>query len=243
MRNVFLLLLLASILAACAGTGTESPTAAIPSQIPSTPTPEIIAATATPAGSTDLPITPTLVDDFFTERGITLPTPGETCTGLTQAQTEGPYYKADTPQKNSLLEEGMPGTRLILVGYVLDQNCQPLPNAWLDFWQTDGNGEYDNAGYGMRGHQFTNASGAYVLETIVPKDYPGRTPHIHVKAQPRGGRILTTQLFFPDNLRAYGMNVAYLNRRDAYLDRECEVELGPLVGNRYTAKFDFVLDV
>lgn len=38
------------------------------------------------------------------------------------------------------------------------------------------------------------------------------------------------------------MNMPYLNRRDAYLDRECEVELGPLVGNRYTAKFDFVLD-
>ena len=38
------------------------------------------------------------------------------------------------------------------------------------------------------------------------------------------------------------MNVAALNRRDAYLDRECEVELSPLVGNRCTAEFDFVID-
>lgn len=131
---------------------------------------------------------------------------------------------------------------LSITGFVYTMKCAPIPNALLDFWQADDRGVYDNTTFKMRGHQFSNASGAYVLETIVPKDYPGRTPHIHVKVQARGGPILTTQLFFPDNLRAYGMNMPYLNRRDAYLDRECEVELGPLVGNRYTAKFDFVID-
>jgi protocatechuate 3,4-dioxygenase beta subunit len=31
----------------------------------------------------------------------------------------------------------------------------------------------------------------------VPALYTGRTRHIHVKAQRRGGEVLTTQLYFP----------------------------------------------
>ena len=128
--------------------------------------------------------------------GITLPAP--VCTVLTQSQTEGPYYKPDTPQQNSFFEEGMSGTRLLLVGYVLDQNCQPLPNAWLDFWQADANGEYDNAGYRLRGHQFTDAQGRYYLETILPGLYSSRPiEHIHVKVRPEGGQEITSQLYFP----------------------------------------------
>ena len=92
----------------------------------------------------------------------------------------------------------MQGTRLILVGYVLDQNCQPLPNAWLDFWQADANGEYDNAGYRLRGHQFTDAQGRYYLETILPGLYSSRPiEHIHVKVRPEGGQEITSQLYFP----------------------------------------------
>ena len=91
----------------------------------------------------------------------------------------------------------MPGTRLILVGYVLDQNCQPLPHAWLDFWQADANGEYDNEGYRLRGHQFTDAQGRYYLETILPGLYASRPiEHIHVKLRPEGGQEITSQLYF-----------------------------------------------
>ena len=91
----------------------------------------------------------------------------------------------------------MPGKKLIVVGYVLDQNCQPLANAWLDFWQADANGAYDNQGYTLRGHQFTDSQGRYFLETVLPGEYPGRTQHIHVKVQPPNGSILTSQLYFP----------------------------------------------
>ena len=80
-------------------------------------------------------------DDFFSQMGITLATP--TCNGLTPSQTEGPYYTPDTPERNSLHEDGMQGTRLYLVGNVLDANCRPLSNAWIDFWQADANGQYD----------------------------------------------------------------------------------------------------
>jgi protocatechuate 3,4-dioxygenase beta subunit len=147
--------------------------------------------------------------------GITLPAP--VCTTLTQPQTEGPYYKPGSPERRSLLEEGIIGTPLILVGYVLDQNCQPIPNAWLDFWQTDGNGEYDNAGYRLRGHQFTDSQGRYSLETVLPGLYSSRPiEHIHVKIQPEGGEVITSQLYFPDR-PVEGLTVTLENRGDYQL--------------------------
>jgi protocatechuate 3,4-dioxygenase beta subunit len=127
---------------------------------------------------------------------IDLPAP--VCDGsLTPAQTEGPYYKAGAPQRNSLLEPDMPGQRLIVVGYVLGRDCRPIPNAWLDFWQADAQGVYDNQGFILRGHQFTDAQGRYFLETVLPGKYPGRPQHIHLKIQPPGGAVFTSQLYFP----------------------------------------------
>ena len=203
------------VLTACASAPTQIPTVAIPPSAASTATPEI--APATQAATEPQVASPTSgsESDFFSESGITLPVPA--CSGLTQAQTEGPYYTANTPQRNSLLEEGMPGTRLILVGYVLDQDCQPLPNAWLDFWQADANGEYDNTGYRLRGHQFTDAQGRYYLETILPGLYSSRPiEHIHVKIRPEGGQEVTSQLYFPDRPME-GLTVTLEDRGDHML--------------------------
>ncbi len=71
----------------------------------------------------------------------------------------------------------------------------------LDFWHADERGIYDTAGFRLRGHQFTDERGHYVLETIMPGVYVGRTRHIHVKLQPPQGSLLTTQLYFPDEPR------------------------------------------
>ncbi len=115
----------------------------------------------------------------------------------TPRQTEGPYFTPNSPERTSLLESGGAGTRLALAGYVLSRACQPIAGALVDFWQADANGAYDNAGYRLRGHQFTDDQGRYTLETIVPGLYPGRTRHIHVKVQAPNQPILTTQLYFP----------------------------------------------
>ncbi len=121
------------------------------------------------------------------------------CSGVTPQDQEGPYYTPNTPEKNSLLEESMQGDKLILIGYVLNAECQPIANAWLDFWQADANGEYDNTGYTLRGHQFTDEQGRYYLETIMPGVYSSRPiRHIHVKVQAPNAEILTTQLYFPE---------------------------------------------
>ena len=116
---------------------------------------------------------------------------------VTPAQTEGPYFTPNSPERSSLIEAGMRGTRLVVTGRVLSTACQPVARALIDWWQADDGGAYDNRGYRLRGHQFTDAQGGYRLETIVPGLYPGRTRHIHVKVQAPNQRVLTTQLYFP----------------------------------------------
>jgi protocatechuate 3,4-dioxygenase beta subunit len=124
------------------------------------------------------------------------PTSG--CSGTpTPSQTEGPYFKAGSPERTSLREAGLSGTPLTITGYVLSTSCQPIAHALLDFWQADSNGNYDNAGFRLRGHQYTDSQGHFSLETVIPGEYPGRTRHIHVKVQAPNHSVLTTQLYFP----------------------------------------------
>jgi len=115
----------------------------------------------------------------------------------TPAQTAGPFFTPNSPQKASFLGDGRRGTKLVLSGTVLTTSCQPAAGALLDFWQADADGNYDNEGYRLRGHQFADGDGRFRLDTIVPGLYPGRTRHLHVNVQPAGGRVLTTQLYFP----------------------------------------------
>jgi protocatechuate 3,4-dioxygenase beta subunit len=117
---------------------------------------------------------------------------------VTPAQTEGPYFTPNSPERTSLIEAGMIGTRIVISGLVVTRSCQPVAGALVDFWQADDRGVYDNVGYALRGHQFTDAEGRYSLETVVPGLYPGRTRHYHVKVQAPNQRILTTQLYFPN---------------------------------------------
>ena len=115
----------------------------------------------------------------------------------TPSQTEGPYFTPSSPERASLLEAGMGGQRLVVTGTVLATDCRPVGRALLDFWQADDAGQYDNQGFRLRGHQFSDAKGAWRLETVVPGIYTGRTRHLHVKVQAPAGPVLTTQLYFP----------------------------------------------
>lgn len=126
-----------------------------------------------------------------------------TCGAPTPRDMEGPFYKAGAPLRASLVESGTKAERLVLAGRVLARDCKPLANASLDFWHADEKGDYDNAGYRYRGRVAADGEGRYRLETILPALYPGRPRHIHVKVQAAtGGRILTTQLYFRDEVRS-----------------------------------------
>jgi protocatechuate 3,4-dioxygenase beta subunit len=151
-----------------------------------------------------------------------------TCGALSPAQTEGPFFKAKSPNRTSLLETSNKGARLVVSGRVLSPRCVPVAGALLDFWHADEAGEYDNRGYRYRGHQFADSAGRWRLETIVPAEYPGRARHIHVKVQAPGKRILTTQLYFRGDAS---------NQRD-FLYRD-ELALRSAAGE---ASFDFVVE-
>ncbi|MFJ9949057.1 carbohydrate-binding protein [Kitasatospora sp. NPDC091207] len=148
-------------------------------------------------------------------------------------QTEGPYFKPNSPLRTSLITDSTPGTRLTVSGYVFGRACLPVSGVLLDFWQADVNGAYDNTGFAFRGHQFTNAQGAFSLTTIVPGLYPGRTRHIHVKLQAPGRPVLTTQLYFPGEPR---------NSTDTIYDARLLMNVRQ-VGSAKEGTYDFVLNV
>ena len=116
----------------------------------------------------------------------------------TLPQTAGPFFTPDSPERTSLLEPGLAGTPLVVAGFVYATDCRPLAGALLDFWQADDDGVYDNAGYRLRGHQYSDEDGRFTLETVVPGLYPGRTRHIHVNVRAADQPVLTTQLYFPE---------------------------------------------
>jgi protocatechuate 3,4-dioxygenase beta subunit len=163
------------------------------------------------------------------------PTPacGDDDDDLTPAQTEGPYYTPNTPERTSFLESDVSGTKLIVTGYVLATNCQPVAQALVDFWHCDDAGVYDNVGYRLRGHQFTDDQGRYYLETIMPGVYPGRTRHIHVKVQAPNQPVLTTQMYFPDEPE---------NARDGIFQPELVMAVQDAADGKAGA-FNFVLDI
>jgi protocatechuate 3,4-dioxygenase beta subunit len=149
----------------------------------------------------------------------------------TLVQTEGPFFKPRSPERADLIEPGIKGRPIVLAGQVLDRGCKPLSHALIDLWQADDNGNYDNAGFRLRGHVFTDGEGRYRFRTIVPALYVGRTRHFHVKVQPAGARVLTTQLYFPDEP---------MNRRDGLFRSELTMRIAR-AGEDLEGRFDFVV--
>jgi protocatechuate 3,4-dioxygenase beta subunit len=219
------------LLAACAAPS-SAPTSVAPATAPTPASPATLAPTAASTSTVvQSPAVTTSIEPTATSQ-MAAPldcTPGA---ALTPAQTEGPYYKADTPERSDLIDTNTLGTKLIVTGYVLTPDCQPVVGAVLDFWQADDAGAYDNAGYNFRGHQETDATGRYQLETVIPGLYPGRTRHIHVKVQAPNGPTLTTQLYFPDEPA---------NARDGIFDPALIVNLQK-TSTGEVATFNFVIN-
>lgn len=223
----------AALLAACAGQAGETPTpanvapaeppiAAAPTAIPATADMPTMAATSAPtvvpattAPTVQLQPTPACADDDE----------------ITPPAAEGPFYTPNSPQRVSLLEPGITGTTMILTGQVVTTACAPIAGALVDLWHCDDAGVYDNTGFRLRGHQFTDGDGRYRFETIIPGLYPGRTRHFHIKVQASGGPVLTTQLYFPDEPG---------NMRDGLYNPALLLDMQQTTGTP-SATFDFVL--
>ena len=161
--------------------------------------------------------------------GLAPPMP---CTPGTRSSTAGPFYTPNTPQRDSLREPDTGGEPLVFEGLALTHACRPLAGAVIDIWHCDERGRYDNRGFRYRGHQFTDAAGAFRIETIRPGHYTGRTPHIHVRVQGRATRLLTTQVYFPDMREENARDRIFRDDLVMRLDRD---------GGAWRGRFDFVL--
>ncbi|MGG5822676.1 hypothetical protein [Falsiroseomonas sp. HW251] len=137
----------------------------------------------------------------------------------TPAQMEGPYYPQAIPadaDADLLQVAGQPrparGIPLLLTGLVRGPDGAGLAGARIEIWQADAQGIYlhprdarldqRDAGFQGYGRAVADGAGRYAFRTIRPGLYPGRTPHIHLRAQPAGGgAALTTQIYFPGEPR------------------------------------------
>jgi protocatechuate 3,4-dioxygenase beta subunit len=151
----------------------------------------------------------------------------------TARQSEGPFFKPSSPERSDLRERGAAGRNFELSGFVLTRGCRPLGGAVVDLWHADDKGEYDNTGFRYRGHVITASDGAFSFRTIVPAVYTGRTRHYHVKIQAPGSRLLTTQLYFPNEPA---------NARDGLFSRELLMRVAD-ANDGLTGRFDFVLNL
>ena len=153
---------------------------------------------------------------------------------LTPSATEGPFYPTtgmrmadvdnDLVKVMGLVEEAG-GEVITLKGRVLDKDGAPLPGLRVEIWQCDVNGKYlhpgdrsnipYDTGFQGFGHDITDPDGGYVFRTIKPTQYPGRTPHIHVKVLDGATELLTTQFYLPDHPA---------NRRDRIYNRLSDIE-------------------
>jgi protocatechuate 3,4-dioxygenase beta subunit len=149
----------------------------------------------------------------------------------TLPETEGPFFKPKSPRRSDLRDPGIKGRPVELSGVVLTRGCRPVVGALLDLWQADDAGNYDNKGFRLRGHVFTDAEGRYAFRTIVPGLYPGRTRHYHVKVQAPNRPVLTTQFYFPDQKE---------NRTDDFFHQELVMQIGS-ADDGLRARFDVVL--
>ena len=131
-------------------------------------------------------------------------------------QGEGPFYPDRIPgdTDNDLVKNGdtsveAGGKILFLNGILVNLDSQPINGTSIEIWQTDKNGVYLHSGsfasdivdrqFQGFGRTKTDWNGRFFFRTIVPAEYPGRTPHIHMKLWREGKNILTTQLYINDH--------------------------------------------
>ena len=136
------------------------------------------------------------------------------CLLMPQA-VEGPYY-FNPERVRADITEGREGAPVALKLRIVDaKGCTPMPGLRVDVWHADAGGIY--SGYAnqgdnrdvstkgqtyLRGTQMTDADGFVQFRTIYPGWYPGRTPHIHVKAFLDKTTLVTGQIYFPDEISA-----------------------------------------
>jgi protocatechuate 3,4-dioxygenase alpha subunit len=161
----------------------------------------------------------------------------------TPSQTAGPFLHVgltDTKSVSCVAGKDAKGERMLLTIQLLDGDGLPVPDAMIEIWQADSEGNYKDEGYADEtfigfGRLATSEDGSCTFETIRPGRVPGpggtlQAPHINVSIFARGLlKRLSTRTYFdgdPANdvdpvlaLVAEERRATLLGRRDAGGDR------------------------
>jgi protocatechuate 3,4-dioxygenase, alpha subunit len=127
----------------------------------------------------------------------------------TPSQTVGPYLHlglTDARSISRIAADEAKGERLRLTFRVLDGDGVPVPDALIELWQADSEGNYpgdeSGAGFGGFGRLATAEDGSCAFETVRPGCVPGlgetvQAPHINVSILGRGIlKRLSTRVYF-----------------------------------------------
>lgn len=156
----------------------------------------------------------------------------------TPSQTVGPYLHlglTDAWSISRVASDGTKGERVWLTFRVLDGEGERVPDAMIELWQADSEGNYplqdgtvDGAAFGGFGRLATAEDGSCTFETIRPGCVPGpgetvQAPHINVSILGRGIlKRLSTRLYFegePANAADPVLALVPENRRATLLAR------------------------
>ena len=110
---------------------------------------------------------------------------------------------------------------LLFQGTLLNDLQSPIPNAYVQFWQTDPDGVYNHPGasgsnslhpsFQYCGTATTDDDGTFWFLTHRPGAYANRPTHFHYKVWVDGVEMLTSQFYFADeNTRYSDMQVIEL---------------------------------
>lgn len=97
-------------------------------------------------------------------------------------------YKADAPVRNKIGAGGY-----VIEGVVMRANCAPVPQARIEFWHVNSQGNYDDD---HRATVVADDRGQYRLDTTRPVAYGGGRAHVHIRVS-RPGKSLVA-IHFPE---------------------------------------------
>ena len=132
---------------------------------------------------------------------------GQECI-LTTDDILGPYFVQGSPIRTIIAHSNEPGQRLFLSGRILQNDCEtPISGAMIEVWHANDAGCYsinldcttgnpENDDYNLRGKMFSNESGYYAFETILPGHYANRPKHIHIIITTPNEEVLVSQIYF-----------------------------------------------
>jgi len=120
-------------------------------------------------------------------------------------QTVGPYFRIGLGHLDTIqiVPPDTRGEHVEIEGRVLDGNQRPVPDAVIEIWQANADGEYDASGFRGFGRIPTGADGLFAFSTITPGAVPGpsgkmQAPHLAIRIMMRGLlKDLITRMYFP----------------------------------------------